>query len=103
MNEAQRLWWVQAKSDFEIFELLRGEGVAACHSLHFLQMSTQKIAKASFWGRGFSYGFRPVCGTHQALDALSVAITSKKVNWILASAIGSMGSRLPIATKNTRR
>ncbi len=51
MNEAQRLWWVQARSDFEIFELLRGEGVAACHSLHFLQMSSEKIAKASFWDR----------------------------------------------------
>jgi group II intron reverse transcriptase/maturase len=32
---------------------------------------------------GFSYGFRPGRGGHDALDALSVAITSKKVNWIL--------------------
>jgi len=32
---------------------------------------------------GFSYGFRPGRRTHDALDALSVAITSKKVNWIL--------------------
>jgi len=32
---------------------------------------------------GFSYGFRPGRSQHQALDALSVAITSKKVNWIL--------------------
>lgn len=32
---------------------------------------------------GFSYGFRPGRGCHDALDALSVAITSKKVNWIL--------------------
>lgn len=32
---------------------------------------------------GFSYGFRPGCKTHDALDALSVALTSKKVNWIL--------------------
>ena len=32
---------------------------------------------------GFSYGFRPNRGCHDALDALSVAITSKKVNWIL--------------------
>jgi len=32
---------------------------------------------------GFSYGFRPERNQHQALDALSVAITSKKVNWIL--------------------
>ena len=32
---------------------------------------------------GFSYGFRPGRSQHQALDALSVAITSKQVNWIL--------------------
>jgi group II intron reverse transcriptase/maturase len=32
---------------------------------------------------GFSHGFRPGRGCHDALDALSVAITSKKVNWIL--------------------
>jgi group II intron reverse transcriptase/maturase len=32
---------------------------------------------------GFSYGFRPGRSQHNALDALTVAITSKKVNWIL--------------------
>jgi RNA-directed DNA polymerase len=32
---------------------------------------------------GFSYGFRPGRSQHNALDALNVAITSKKVNWIL--------------------
>ena len=32
---------------------------------------------------GFSYGFRPGRSQHNALDALSVAITSNKVNWIL--------------------
>jgi RNA-directed DNA polymerase len=32
---------------------------------------------------GFSYGFRPGRGPHDALDALSVAITSWKVNHIL--------------------
>jgi group II intron reverse transcriptase/maturase len=33
--------------------------------------------------RGFSYGFRPERGQHQALDALYVAIHGRKVNWIL--------------------
>jgi RNA-directed DNA polymerase len=33
--------------------------------------------------RGFSYGFRPGRSPHQALDALSVGITRKRVNWIL--------------------
>ena len=32
---------------------------------------------------GFSYGFRPARGPHDALDALSVAISNTRVNWIL--------------------
>jgi RNA-directed DNA polymerase len=32
---------------------------------------------------GLSYGFRPGRGAHDALDALVVGITSRKVNWIL--------------------
>lgn len=33
--------------------------------------------------KGFSYGFRPKRNAHQALDALTVGITRKKVNWVL--------------------
>jgi group II intron reverse transcriptase/maturase len=33
--------------------------------------------------RGFSYGFRPGRKPHDALDALTVAITSRRVNWVL--------------------
>ena len=32
---------------------------------------------------GFSYGFRPGRGPHDALDALAVGIERKKVNWVL--------------------
>jgi len=32
---------------------------------------------------GFSYGFRPRRGQHDALDALAVGILRKKVNWVL--------------------
>jgi group II intron reverse transcriptase/maturase len=32
---------------------------------------------------GFSYGFRPERGQHQALDALYVGITKRKVSWII--------------------
>ena len=38
---------------------------------------------------GFSYGFRPGRGTHDALDALLVGITSTKVNCILDADIRS--------------
>jgi hypothetical protein len=32
---------------------------------------------------GFSYGFRPGRSQHQALDALAVGITRKRVNWVV--------------------
>jgi group II intron reverse transcriptase/maturase len=32
---------------------------------------------------GFSYGFRPGRGQHDALDALAVGITRKKIGWVL--------------------
>ncbi|MGA2497177.1 MAG: reverse transcriptase domain-containing protein, partial [Tepidisphaeraceae bacterium] len=38
---------------------------------------------------GFSHGFRPGRGAHDALDALTVAIQRKKVNWILDADIRS--------------
>jgi RNA-directed DNA polymerase len=38
---------------------------------------------------GFSYGFRPRRGTHDALDALVVGIERRKVNWILDADIRS--------------
>src|SRR3982075_941742 len=38
---------------------------------------------------GFSYGFRPGRGAHDAMDALVVGITSTKVNWILDADIRS--------------
>jgi RNA-directed DNA polymerase len=38
---------------------------------------------------GFSYGFRPGRGTHDALDALCTAITTRQVNWILDADIRS--------------
>jgi len=43
---------------------------------------------------GFSYGFRPGQGQHDALDALSVAISETRVNWILDADIRSFFDRL---------
>ena len=43
---------------------------------------------------GFSYGFRPGRGTHDALDALVVGIESRKVNWILDADIRSFVPQL---------
>jgi len=52
MNQYQGLWWQQAKSDYDIFLLLKREVGIECHQLHFLQMATEKLRKAYFWRTG---------------------------------------------------
>jgi len=49
MNHSQRLWWTQAASDFKAYELMVKSAMPACHAIHYLQMSTEKLAKAYFW------------------------------------------------------
>jgi RNA-directed DNA polymerase len=50
-----------------------------------VQGATVLVLNAIYEGDfvGFSYGFRPRRGPHDALDALSTAIKLRKVNWIL--------------------
>ncbi len=43
---------------------------------------------------GFSYGFRPRRGAHDALDALAVGIQRRKVNWILDADIRAFFDRI---------
>src|SRR5260370_5880555 len=43
---------------------------------------------------GFSYGFRPGRGQHDALAALAVGIGERKVNWILAADVSDFFSKL---------
>ena len=43
---------------------------------------------------GFSYGFRPKRGPHDALDALAVGISERKVNWVLDADVSDFFTRL---------
>jgi RNA-directed DNA polymerase len=43
---------------------------------------------------GFSYGFRPGRGQHDALDALAVGISSRQVNWIVDADISKFFDRV---------
>lgn len=52
MNRFQEVWWRQANSDHEVLVLMRRDGVPPCHCLHYLQMVTEKLAKAYFWRSG---------------------------------------------------
>jgi hypothetical protein len=47
MNEKQRLYLVQARSDWQVYRLLKSQ--PNCHRLHYFQMCTEKLAKAYFW------------------------------------------------------
>ena len=45
MTEYQRLFLVQARTDFMVFELFRKDpNLPACHALHYLQMATSTVS-----------------------------------------------------------
>jgi group II intron reverse transcriptase/maturase len=63
---------------------LRPLAIAALED-KIVQGATAMVLNAIYEGDfcGFSYGFRPGRGPHDALDALSTAIKIRKVSWIL--------------------
>jgi RNA-directed DNA polymerase len=63
---------------------LRPLGIAALED-KIVQRATVEVLNAIYEADflGFSYGFRPGRGPHDALDALVVGIERKKVNWVL--------------------
>jgi hypothetical protein len=73
MTEHQRLFLVQARTDFAVFELLRANPtVPMCHALHYLQMATEKLGKAYAWRRG-----QPAT-SHRAFRALLRNLSADK-------------------------
>ncbi|MGA8212654.1 MAG: group II intron reverse transcriptase/maturase [Candidatus Sulfotelmatobacter sp.] len=63
---------------------LRPLGVPALED-KIVQRATVEVLSAIYETDflGFSYGFRPGRSPHQALDALTVGLTVRKVNWVL--------------------
>ena len=61
-----------------------------------VQGATVMVLNAIYEGDfvGFSYGFRPRRGPHDALDALSTAIKIRKVNWMLLTPTSKISSGL---------
>jgi hypothetical protein len=50
MTESQRLFLVQARSGYGVYQLLRERpGMPACHVLHYFQMATELLGKAHTW------------------------------------------------------
>lgn len=52
MTTYQSVWWEQAASDYRVYRLLLHQVVEPCHLLHYLQMATEKVAKAYLWRDG---------------------------------------------------
>lgn len=50
MDAEQALYLKQARSDLRAFDLLQSADY--CHQVHYLQMATEKLAKAYFWRAG---------------------------------------------------
>jgi RNA-directed DNA polymerase len=69
---------------------MRPLGVAALED-KILQRAVVAVLNAIYEAdfRGFSYGFRPNRGQHDALDALATGISRARVNWILDADIES--------------
>lgn len=63
---------------------MRPLGIAALED-KIVQQAVKTVLEAIFEEEflGFSYGFRPGRNQHNALDALWVGITQRKVNWVL--------------------
>jgi RNA-directed DNA polymerase len=63
---------------------LRPLGIAALED-KIVQRAVTEVLNAVYEAdfKGFSYGFRPGRGPHQALDALATGIAGRRVNWVL--------------------
>ena len=71
MKEEQRLFLVQAKSAYAVYKLLNSdESLPHCHALHYFQMATELLGKASAWKSG------PIGKSHKALVSFLRSLAS---------------------------
>jgi hypothetical protein len=73
VTEPQRLFLVQARTDYRVFEMLRKDPeLPACHALHYLQMATEMLGKAHSWKHG------PPAQTHRAFVNFLRALSTNR-------------------------
>jgi len=73
MTEHQRLFLVQAKTDYSVFNLLRKQPeLPDCHLLHYLQMATELFGKAWAWKHG------PILLSHRAFVGFLRSMTTNR-------------------------
>jgi len=57
-------YFEQAQSDWDTYQMIANNACPACHELHYLQMTTEKLGKAALLRSGIP--FAHVRGTHRA-------------------------------------
>ncbi|HEY4308691.1 MAG TPA: hypothetical protein VGN12_04480 [Pirellulales bacterium] len=73
MTEQQRLFLVQARADFAVFDTFRRQSrFPASHKLHYLQMATELFGKAHAWREG------PRTSTHRAFVTFLRSLTTNR-------------------------
>lgn len=75
MTEYQRLFLVQARSSFDVYQLLRKTpGIHACHVLHYFQMATELLGKAHSWKNA-----SPNVTSHRAFAGFIRSLSSNRI------------------------
>lgn len=73
MTEQQRLFLVQARSDYEVFKFFQQHPhYSACHALYHLQMATELLGKAHLWKSG------PAAMSHSAFDSFVATLATNR-------------------------
>lgn len=94
MNPQQAAFFRQSSSDWRLFEELRSRPTReGCHELHYLQMATEKLAKAFLWGTrtpprrthaSFIQFLRRIATSRRVRDALQLARQEELAAWVRA-------------------
>jgi hypothetical protein len=95
VNRQQAAFYRQSVSDWRLFQELRNRSTReACHELHYLQMATEKLAKAFLWGTrtpprqthaSLVQFFRRIATSRRARDALQFTGQEQLATWIRAA------------------
>jgi hypothetical protein len=94
MNAQQQAFLDQAQSDYAVYQFLNGQ--AACHRLHYLQMATEKLGKAYFWGtttpprniHEYFYRFLRAISTRQDIAAAIGFANAQDLTTVINRVIG---------------
>lgn len=85
----------QARSDWEVYNILQVDSIPSCHALHYLQMTTEKLGKAMFLAGGTSLD--EVRKTHRAFSRFIQLVARNRA---IQKELGMTGLQLRMHTQH---